>query len=62
MPSISASVVLAVVAAVMFVLAARDLIRHRAFTPAVKGRLLVVLIFLLVLGVVEWGSTPFGEQ
>lgn len=51
---ISPQWVLAVVGAVMFALAIKDLAAQRKITPAAKARLLLVLIFALVLAWQAW--------
>lgn len=49
MPAINVSWVLTVVAVVLGMLALKDWIEAKRITPAVKARLLIVIIFVAVL-------------
>ncbi|MGM9485032.1 hypothetical protein ACS5PN_27835 [Roseateles sp. NT4] len=48
MLDLNAASILLAVGILMAALAAKDWVSHRKFTPASKGRLLVVLVFLTV--------------
>jgi len=48
MEGLNATSILLIVGILMAALAAKDFAKHRRITPAVKGRLLVALVFLTV--------------
>ena len=52
--NINPLLVLAVVGAILFVLGMLDVIKHKRFTPAAKGRLMTALIFAAVLAWQAW--------
>lgn len=57
MPHVDAVWVLTVAAVVLGMLALRDWIDAKRITPAVKARLLIVIIFVLVLAWLHWSRT-----
>lgn len=56
--TLSASSVLSGVAALLFMMAVADSLRHRRLTLSAQVRLVVALIFGCVVGWLQWGIPP----